>query len=75
MIVYLHGQYLQGVYEVPAAQIVEDLDDFAAGARIDKLFKDSPAWNRLLTQRSGICSFCWPAEEGDGSGNEGIAAE
>ena len=37
---------------------------------IDKLFNGSPAWNRLLTLRTGMCSFCWPAAAADGNCHE-----
>ena len=74
VIVYLRGKYLEGVYEVPAAQIIADLD-LAEKTRIDKLFKDSPAWNRLLTMRSGMCRFCWPDVEAGGRGSEVVATE
>jgi hypothetical protein len=69
VIAYLHEQYLQGIYEASAASIIADLD-LADGTRIDKLFNGSSAWNRLLTLRSGICSFCWPAAAGDGNCHE-----
>lgn len=72
---YLYGQYQQGVYNVPTAQMIEDVKELTATTRIDKLFKDSPAWNRLLTQRNGMVSFCWPDEEVDGGGEEAAAAE
>ncbi|MBK8174775.1 MAG: hypothetical protein IPK66_05745 [Rhodospirillales bacterium] len=74
VIVYLYEQYLQGIYNVSVARIITDLD-LADGLRIEKLFKDSPAWNGLLTQRNGVCSFCWPDARADGSGNKVVAAE
>lgn len=69
VIVYLYEQCLQGTYEVPWAEIVAELN-LPTSTRADKLFKDSPAWNRLLTMRSGICRFCWPAADADGSCQE-----
>ena len=69
VVVNLYEQYLQGIYEVPWAEIVAELD-LPINTRVDKLFKDSPAWDRLLTMRSGMCSFCWPAADADGSCQE-----
>jgi hypothetical protein len=69
VVAYLHEQYLQGIYEVSVASIIADLD-LAEGTRIDKLFNGSPAWNRLLTLHSGMCSFCWPAAVADGNRHE-----
>ena len=69
VVAYLHEQYLRGIYEVSVASIIADLD-LAEGTRIDKLFNGSPAWNRLLTLRTGMCSFCWPAAAADGSCHE-----
>jgi hypothetical protein len=69
VIAYLHEHYLQGIYEVSVASIIADLD-LAEGTRIDKLFNGSPAWNRLLTLRTGMCSFCWPAAAADGNCHE-----
>lgn len=65
VIAHLHQQYLGGTYEVPAAEIIAELD-LAEDTRIDKLFKGSPAWNRLVTQRSGMVRFCWPDEDNGG---------
>lgn len=70
VIVYLYEQYLAGAYEVPAAEILSELD---LDTRIDKLFKDSPAWNRLLTQRSGMVGFCWPDGERVASSEAAVA--
>lgn len=69
MVAYLHEQYLQGIYEVSVASIIADLD-LAEGTRIDKLFNGSPAWNRLLTLRTGMCTFSWPAVAADGNCHE-----
>lgn len=69
VIVYLYEQCLQGIYEVSWAEIVAELD-LPTSTRADKLFKDSPAWNRLLTLRTGMCSFCWPAAAADGNCHE-----
>jgi hypothetical protein len=74
VIVHLYEQCLQGIYEVPWAEIVAELN-LPTNTRADKLFKDSPAWNRLLTMRSSMCSFCWPDAEGDRSGDEVVAGE
>jgi hypothetical protein len=71
---YLHEQYVAGVYEVPQAQIVADLE-LADNIRIDKLFKGSPAWNRLLTMRTGMCAFCWPDEDRGTSRDEIVPAD
>ena len=73
VIVHLYEKYLEGVYAVPAAEIIADLN-LGEKIRIDKLFKGSRAWNSLLTMRSGLCSFCWPDKDVDVGGEKGVAA-
>jgi hypothetical protein len=68
VIVYLYERSLEGIYEVPWAEIVAELN-LPTNTRADKLFKDSPAWNQLLTLRNSMCSFCWPDAEDNRSGD------
>ena len=53
----LYQRYLAGVRWVPSDEIVAELD-LRDNARIRDYFKKHPAWNRLLTERKGMCGFC-----------------
>jgi hypothetical protein len=66
---YLHDQYLQGICEVSPAQIIADLE-LPEKTRIDKQFRRSRAWDRLLTLRAGMLTFRWP--EGTGEATESV---
>jgi hypothetical protein len=58
VVCYLHERYLDSELRVSSQEILEHLD-FAPGTRIRDVFKDSPAWNKLLTEKSGMCGFCF----------------
>lgn len=54
---HIHQRYRQGHRWTSTDEIVTTLD-LRANARIRDFFKKSPAWNRLLTERDGMCGFC-----------------
>lgn len=54
---HIHERYRQGQRWTSTDEIVTTLD-LRANARIRDFFKKSPAWNRLLTERDGMCGFC-----------------
>lgn len=54
---HLHERLRQGHPWTPTEEIIAALD-LRANARIRDFFKKSPAWNRLLTERNGMCGFC-----------------
>jgi hypothetical protein len=54
----LHKRYLAGVLWTSSDEIAEELE-LSSGTRIRDLFKKHPAWNRLLTERNGMCGFCF----------------
>jgi hypothetical protein len=62
VICYLHSQHLRGKREVATEKIVADLG-LPAGTRIRDLFRKSSAWDHLLTEKRGVCRFCWPDHE------------
>jgi hypothetical protein len=57
IICYIHKRYVQGHRWTSTDAIVTDLE-LRPNARIRDFFKKSPAWNRLLTERDGMCGFC-----------------
>jgi hypothetical protein len=57
---YMHRQYRAGRRLVPSEEIAEEL---GLKSRLRDYFKKSPAWNHLLTERGGMCSFCWPEQK------------
>lgn len=59
---HIHERYQQGQRWTSTDEIVTTLD-LRANARIRDFFKKSPAWNRLLTERDGMCGFCLDASE------------
>jgi hypothetical protein len=54
---HIHERYRQGHRWTSTDEIVTTLD-LRANARIRDFFKKSSAWNRLLTERNGMCGFC-----------------
>jgi hypothetical protein len=56
----MYGRYQQGQLWTSTEEIVATLD-LRSKARIRDFFKRSPAWNRLLTERNGMCGFCLEA--------------
>lgn len=58
IIVFLHERYQQGELWVSNEAILAELN--LGGTRVRDKFKKSPAWGRLLTERSGLIGFCWP---------------
>jgi hypothetical protein len=62
IICHIHERYRQGHRWTSTDEIVTTLD-LRANARIRDFFKKSPAWNRLLTERDGMCGFCLDASE------------
>jgi hypothetical protein len=55
---FIHDRYRRGQRWTSTDEIVAALD-LRANARIRDYFKKSPAWNRLLTERKGMCGFCF----------------
>ena len=53
----IHERYRQGQRWTSSEEIVTTLD-LRPNARIRDFFKRSLAWNRLLTERNGMCGFC-----------------
>jgi hypothetical protein len=51
--------------QVAPAQVIADLQ-LPEKTRIDKQFRRSRAWGRLLTLRGSMLTFCWP----EGAGKE-----
>jgi hypothetical protein len=54
---FIHERYRQGQLWTATDEIVTTLD-LRPNARIRDFFKKSPAWNRLLIERNGMCGFC-----------------
>jgi hypothetical protein len=54
---FIHERYRQGQFWTSTEEIVATLE-LRTNARIRDFFKKSPAWNRLLTERNGMCGFC-----------------
>ncbi|MBZ0140017.1 MAG: hypothetical protein K8H87_09625 [Pseudorhodoplanes sp.] len=59
---HMHDRYRQGHRWTSTEEIVTTLE-LRPNARIRDFFKKSPAWNRLLTERSGMCGFCLEATD------------
>ncbi len=57
IIVKLYEYYLKGETPVASAQIVTDLD-LDPSTRMRDVFKRSPAWGALLSERNGMLGFC-----------------
>jgi hypothetical protein len=57
----LHDGAAAGQRSASSAEIVTVLD-FEPRTRIRDIFKNSPAWGRLIHESAGICSFCWSTE-------------
>lgn len=55
----LHRRYLEGIIWVSSDEIAEELE--LGDTRVRDLFKRNPAWNQLLTERGGMCGFCFEA--------------
>lgn len=55
----LYQRHLQGERWVSSAGIVDELE-WDPKTRIRDIFKKSPAWGHLLTERHGMCGFCIP---------------
>lgn len=62
IICHLHERYRQGHRWTSTEEIVTTLE-LRSNARIRDFFKKSPAWNRLLTERNGMCGFCLEATD------------
>jgi hypothetical protein len=58
IICLLHERYLQGDEWVSSEEIIEKLE-LGSKARIRDYFKSNKAWNSLLTERDGMCGFCF----------------
>lgn len=56
IILYLHECYEAGIDDVSTADICATLG-LTPSTRMRDLFKDSPAWGRLLTERNGTVRF------------------
>jgi hypothetical protein len=54
---FMYERYQQGQLWTSTEEIVATLD-LRPKARVRDFFKKSPAWNRLLTERNGMCGFC-----------------
>lgn len=54
---HLYERLRQGHRLTSTEEIIAALD-LRANARIRDFFKKNPAWNRLLTERDGMCGFC-----------------
>lgn len=59
IICVLYDRYLNGEHWVSSAKIVDQLG-LDPKTRIRDIFKRNGAWNRLLTERGGMCGFCFP---------------
>lgn len=57
---HLHQRLRQGHRWTSTEEIIAALD-LRERARIRDFFKKSPAWDRLLTERNGMCGFCLEA--------------
>ena len=64
IICYIQKRYQQGHRWTSTEEIVTTLE-LRPKARIRDFFKKSLAWNRLLTERNGMCGFCLPADTAD----------
>jgi hypothetical protein len=62
---FLYDQYLAGQLWTSSELILESLDDVSPKTRLRDLFKGNRAWNRLLTERAGMCGFCFPDHDPD----------
>ena len=60
VIMLLHDRYREGEKWVSSAEIAEELE-LGGQTRLRDLFKGNIAWRRLLTEKNGMCGFCWPA--------------
>lgn len=59
---FLHDRLMEGQDWVSSAEIQTELD-LPDKTRIRDIFKGNRAWGRLLTERSGMCGFCFDVEE------------
>ena len=64
IICYIHERHRQGRHWTSTEEIVTALE-LRPNARIRDFFRRSGAWNRLLTERSGLCGFCLPTDTAD----------
>jgi hypothetical protein len=55
----LHSRYLKGELQVSSAEIAAELE-LSPNTRVRDLFKKHEAWGRLLSEKGGMCGFCWP---------------
>ncbi|MGD9924945.1 MAG: hypothetical protein AB7V13_26375 [Pseudorhodoplanes sp.] len=62
---YLFKEYQNGRLLVSSAQIVAELD-YPPQTRIRDIFKNSPAWSKLLAEQNGMCGFCLDRERSGG---------
>jgi hypothetical protein len=63
IICLLYQHYLVGELWVSSEEIAEQIG-LGSNTRVRDVFKKSDAWNRLLTERNGLCGFCWPGDGG-----------
>lgn len=54
----LYARYRAGEYWVSSAEVAVDAG-LGEKTRIRDAFKDHPAWGQLLTERDGMCGFCF----------------
>lgn len=59
---FLYERYQNGELQMSTDEIVAELE-LRDGARIRDFFKKSPTWNKLLTERNGMCGFCLEPQE------------
>jgi hypothetical protein len=64
VVCFLHDRYIRGDRWTSSEEIIEELG--LGVRRIRDLFKRSPAWNHLLTEKSGMCGFCFEEDPGLG---------
>jgi hypothetical protein len=57
----LYVRYRAGEYWVSSAEVAHEAG-LSEKTRIRDAFKDHPAWGRLLTEREGMCGFCFDEE-------------
>jgi hypothetical protein len=57
VIAFLYERYREGVLLVSKDELAEAVE-LKPRTRLRDLFKGSPAWRQLLTERSGLCGFC-----------------
>ena len=59
---FMHDRLTEGKDWVSSAEILTELE-LPDKTRIRDIFKGNRAWGRLLTERNGMCGFCFDVEE------------